>query len=228
MAYLDWQDIDDPSQPVVYRLQISSDQNFSTIILDVAGLSVSEYSLSMELALPALEAGKSYYWRVKAADAASNESEWADSWSFIVNPPQTPVLLEPELDSTVETPIFFNWQDVTSLSPPVSYHIQISTDLGFSTEEMALEIRGLTDSEYLLTDSEYLPQTGEDAPYYWRVKTIDYVQNESDWSDPRSFYVQGGFSFPSWAIYTLIGIAVVLVGYLAYWVGRRTSFKPSE
>jgi hypothetical protein len=91
-----------------------------------------------------------------------------------------------------------------------------------------LEIIGLSDSEYYLSEPEYLPETGEDAPYYWRVKTIDLINNESEWSDTRLFYVQGGFSFPTWAIYTLIGIAVILVGYLAYWIGRRTSFKPSE
>jgi hypothetical protein len=106
--------------------------------------------------------------------------------------------------------------------------MQINTDLGFSTEEMVLEIRGLTDSEYILSEPEYLSETGDSAPYYWRVKSIDYVQNESEWSDPGIFYLQNGFSFPAWAIYTLIGIAAVLVGYLAYWLGRRGSTKPPE
>jgi hypothetical protein len=228
MAYFDWQDVTDLSQPVVYRLQVASDQNFSTIVLDKSNLPYSEYSLAFSEALPAVATGMPYYWRVKARDAASNESEWSESWSFNVNPPQTPELLQPDLDTIVETPVYFNWRDVSSLSPPVTYTLQISTDLGFSTEELALEIRGLSDSEYYLSQPEYLPETGEEVPYYWRVKTVDYVQNESNWSDPRSFYVKGGFSFPAWAIYTLIGIAAILVGYLAYWIGRRTSFKPME
>ncbi len=228
MAYFDWQDVGDLSQPVVYRLQVASDQNFTTIVLDKSNLPDSEYSLNFDEALPAVETGMPYYWRVKARDAASNESEWSESWSFNVNPPQTPELLQPDLDTIVEIPIFFNWQDVSSLSPPVTYNLQISTDLSFSTEELKLEVRGLSDSEYYLSEPEYLPETGEEVPYYWRVKTVDYVKNESQWSDPRSFYVQGGFSFPAWAIYTLIGIAAILVGYLAYWIGRRTAFKPSE
>ena len=226
VAYFDWQDVDDLSQPVVYRLQVAPDQNFSTTVLDKSDLSDSEYSLTFNEALPAATTGTSYYWRVKTRDAASNESEWSESWSFNVNPPQTPALIQPELDTIVEIPVFFNWQDVSSLSPPVTYKLQISTDLGFFT--VTLEVTGLSDSEYYLTEPEYLPETGEEVPYYWRVKTIDYVNNESQWSDPRSFYVQGGFSFPAWAIYTLIGIAAILVGYLAYWVGRRTAFKPSE
>ena len=73
-----------------------------------------------------------------------------------------------------------------------------------------------------------MPEAGQDVPYYWRVQTIDNTQNEGEWSSPRSFYYEAGFSFPSWAIYTLIGLVVILVSYLAYWVGRRTAFKPTE
>ncbi|HEY98410.1 MAG TPA: hypothetical protein G4O16_09560 [Dehalococcoidia bacterium] len=226
MAYLDWQDADDPSQPVVYQLQIASDQNFSTVVIDKPGLANSEYSLNFDEALPASGTGTTYYWRVRATDVAGNESEWSESWSFIVNPPQTPTLVQPELDTIVEIPVFFNWQDVTSLSPPVSYHLQISTDLSFSA--IVFEVIGLSDSEYYLSEEEHLSETGEDTPYYWRVKSTDYVQNESKWSDPKIFYIQNGFTFPAWAIYTLIGIAAVLVGYLAYWIGRRGTKKPPE
>lgn len=228
MTYFDWSDVDDPSQPVTYRLQVASDQNYSTVVYDKPNLPDSEYNLTLSEALPALDTGMPYYWRVKAMDAASNESEWSGSRSFIINPPQAPELLHPDLDAIVEIPVFFNWQDITSLNSPVTYNLQISSDLSFSTEELELEIIGLNDSEYYLSEPEYLPETGEDAPYYWRVKTIDLINNESEWSDIRLFYVQGGFSFPTWAIYTLIGIAVILVGYLAYWIGRRTSFKPSS
>lgn len=226
MAYFDWYDVDDPSRPVTYRLQVAADQNFSTIVLDIAGLPVSEYSIELDAALPAAATGTTYYWRVKATDAAANESEWSEPSSFDVNPPQAPKLLEPDLDIIVEIPIYFNWQDISSLSPPVTYKFQISTDINFSTT--ALEIFGLSDSEYFLTETEYLPETGEDKPSYWRVKTIDYVKNESEWSSIGVFYVPNGFSFPSWAIYTLIGIAAILVGYLAYWIGRRTAFKPPD
>jgi hypothetical protein len=226
MTYFDWEDADDPSQPVVYRLQVASDQNFSTILRDKSDLSKSEYNLTPDEALPAVPTGLPYYWRVKAIDAAGNESEWSESSYFYIYPPQAPALLYPDLDTTVAIPIFFNWQDITTLNSPVTYHLQISTDLGFST--LVLEEIGLDDSEYYLFEPEYLPETGEDVPYYWRVRTIDSVHNESQWSETRLFYVQNEFSFPSWAIYTLIGIGAVLVGYLAYWMGRRTTFKPSE
>ena len=226
LAYFDWQDVTDPSAPVSYRLQVASDRNFSTIVLDKDDIDISEYSLNENESLPAVRAEKPYYWRVKAKDSAGNESEWSEPWPFNINIPPVPDLIHPDLDSRVEAPIFFNWQDVTSLNPPVAYRFQIGTDLGFSS--VLLERIGLAESEYNLLKEDNLPKAGQDVPYYWRVKAIDNAQNEGEWSNPRSFYYESGFSFPSWAVYTLIGLAVVLVGYLAYWVGRRTAFKPTE
>jgi hypothetical protein len=226
LAYFDWQDVTDPSTPVVYRLQVASDRNFSSIVLDIAEIAASEYNLTADESLPAVKTDTPYYWRVKAKDSADNESEWSEPWSFNVSTPPAPDLIQPDLDSRVEAPIFFNWQDVTSLDPPVTYRFQIGTDLGFSS--VLLERIGLEESEYYLSEEDNLPKAGQDVPYYWRVKAVDNAQNEGEWSNPRSFYYESGFSFPSWAIYTLIGLAVVLVGYLAYWVGRRTAFKPTE
>ena len=54
---------------------------------------------------------------------------------------------------------------------------------------------------------------------------IDDAANESEWLAPGSFYV--GFTFPGWAIYTLIGIVALLVGFLAFWFGRRTAYSES-
>ena len=32
------------------------------------------------------------------------------------------------------------------------------------------------------------------------------------------------FSLPGWVIYTLIGLAVLVVGFFAFWAGRRTAY----
>jgi Flp pilus assembly CpaF family ATPase len=42
-AYLDWEKVTDPSLPLTYSLQIASDQNFTTIVVDKKGLPDSEY-----------------------------------------------------------------------------------------------------------------------------------------------------------------------------------------
>jgi hypothetical protein len=226
LAYFDWQDVTDLSEPVTYRIQIADDRNFSSIIIDESGIPDSEYTLTVTQALTPAPPDLPYYWRVRAIDGAGNTGEWSASWSFNINIPMMPVVLLPEIDSTHGAPIYFDWQDASSLNPPVTYNFQIGTDLGFSS--VVLERIGLTVSEYILTDDDKLPKTQPDIPYFWRIKAIDNAQNEGDWSTPQSFYYQSGFTFPSWAIYTLIGIAAVLVGYLAFWVGRRAASKPPD
>jgi len=225
-AYLDWADVIDPSAPVIYSLQIASDHNFSSLVLKKEGLAESEYILTKEEQLAAVKQGIPYYWRVKARDSANNEGEWSVPWTFFVSAPQAPVLQQPTPDIDIEAPVFFNWQSVTSLSPPVTYDLQVATDLNFTA--VILEKKGLLDSEYLSSEEEELPELKQEAPYYWRVKAIDSASNESEWSSLGSFYVGSAFSFPGWAIGTLIGIVVIIVGFIAFRVGRRTAFHPPE
>jgi hypothetical protein len=225
-AYLDWADVNDPSTPVVYSLQIASDHNFSSLVLEKEGLTESEYTLTKDERLAAAKQGLPYYWRVKARDSASNESEWSEPWTFFVSAPLAPVLQQPTPDIEIEAPIFFNWQNVDSLSPPVTYNLQVATDLNFTA--IILEKTGLADSEYLSSEEDVLPELKQEAPYYWRVKAIDNAGNESEWSAPGSFSVGSSFSFPGWAIGVLAAIVVIIVGFIAFRVGRRTAFHPPE
>jgi len=135
--------------------------------------------------------------------------------------PPVPVLLLPEDASKAGVEVYFDWEDVDDPSG-VTYTLQIATDADFNT--MVLEKEDLTYSNYFVTEGEELQPTLKEAPYYWRVKAIDGAFNESKWSTPRSFHVSSSFTLPSWALYTLIGVGVVLLGFLAFWVGRRTAY----
>ncbi len=224
-AYLDWHDVADMSLPVIYNLQVASDSNFSTIVLHKEGLVISEYTLSGEEKLLAVAQQAPYFWRVKAVDSAGNESEWSSPWKFYINAPPVPLLLLPAPDSRAEEPVMFNWQTVTSLSEPVVYNLQLATDLNF--DSVVLEEIGLIDSCYLLEEGDEL-ELEREITYYWRVKAVDGAGNESEWSAPGSFYIKPAFSFPGWAAYTLIGIAVIIVIFLAFRIGRRTAYQPPE
>ena len=74
-AYFDWTDIEDPSG-VTYTLQVALDADFTTIVLQREGLLDSEYTITEEEKLESTEKEPPYYWRVKAVDGASNESDW--------------------------------------------------------------------------------------------------------------------------------------------------------
>jgi len=83
-AYFDWEDVEDPSG-VTYTLQLATDADFSSLILERGGLASSDYLLAMAEKLSPTQKDAPYYWRVKAVDGASNECEWSDPGSFYIS-----------------------------------------------------------------------------------------------------------------------------------------------
>ena len=86
MAYFDWEDVDDPSEPVTYTLQLATDAEFTeaSILVEQEGLTESEYTLTEEEALESTTEETPYYWRVRAIDGASNASDWTGAGTFFV------------------------------------------------------------------------------------------------------------------------------------------------
>ncbi|MBA7714534.1 hypothetical protein ES703_123560 [subsurface metagenome] len=134
--------------------------------------------------------------------------------------PSVPQPLLPERDKKAESPQYFDWEDVTDDSSPVTYVLQIATKQNFSDGSIVLDKRGLTNSDYLITEEEKLEPVWKKDSYYWRVKAIDGASNESEWLTAWSFYSAG---FPEWAKITIIAIAWTITGYLCYRWGRRRS-----
>jgi len=83
-ASFDWGDVTNPSLPITYTLQIASDEAFSSILLEAAGLSLSEHTLPEGTELPKTTGEAPYYWRVRATDAAANVGDWSAPDSFHV------------------------------------------------------------------------------------------------------------------------------------------------
>lgn len=74
-----WLPVTDPSG-VTYSLQVSKDQTFASPVLSKSGLTAATYSTAAAEKL----APKTYYWRVKAVDGASNESSWSQAFTLKV------------------------------------------------------------------------------------------------------------------------------------------------
>jgi len=91
-AYFDWADVTDDPSGVTYIFQIATDKNFTddSVVLEKRNLKDSEYTLTKverESLVPTEETEEeeiTYYWRIKAIDGASNESDWAGTGSFII------------------------------------------------------------------------------------------------------------------------------------------------
>ena len=163
-------------------------------------------------------AGQSGAQTVTASDGTSTVTANFDVESTA---PPVPSTLLPLAGDKAKSQTAFDWADVTDPSQPVTYGLQIANDANFTS--MVLQKTGLTDSGYTLTEGEKLASTGQEAPYYWRVRAVDGAGNTGNWSTASSFTV--GFSFgviPGWALFTLMGIAALLVGLVVYLVVLRT------
>jgi len=125
------------------------------------------------------------------------------------------------MDTKPEQPVYFDWKDVTDPSG-VTYTLQVATDKTFTAASLILIEEGLTKSEYTL--EEELESTKKDAPYWWRVKAIDGVGNESGWTGAGSFDVGFVFELPKWALYLLIALGGVALFFIGFFVGRRTGY----
>ena len=138
--------------------------------------------------------------------------------------PEIPQPVSPAMDTKPEIrPITFDWQNVTDPSG-VTYTFQIAKDKSFSN--IVLTKEGLTKSEYTMSvaEDEALESTKKDAPYWWRVKAIDGVGNDSGWTGAGSFHVGFSFEMPKWVIYLLIGLGGVALFFIGFFIGRRTGY----
>ena len=82
-VYFDWADVTDPSG-VTYTLQIATDENFASVVLEKTDLANSEYTITEAEKLEKRIKEAPYYWRVKATDGAYNESGWTGAGAFYV------------------------------------------------------------------------------------------------------------------------------------------------
>jgi hypothetical protein len=173
----DWTPVSDNLTGVAYQLQIDDNADFSSPVVDEAGLDSAHYVLpdADELQLGG------YHWRVKAIDGAGNESDWSTAEFFIVEGAvETPLLeLPPSGTITNDNTPTFTWSCSISGAPGVSFILEIG-DSDFSTIALHQEnIAGLT---YTLTTGLL------DGTYYWHVKTVEDSQ-ESGWSDAWSITI---------------------------------------
>ena len=169
-----------------------------------------------------IPAGKHGKQTITASDGTSTHE-----FSFTVETgaPQIPAPLLPAIGAKVESPIAFDWGDVTDVSQPVTYDLQIATDRNFTTSSVVLEKKALAKSEYALTTIDELSLASQETPYYWKVRAVDAAANEGQWTGAREFYLPAPFGLPDWALYTLAVLGGLFILGLGYWWGRRTSYS---
>ncbi len=135
--------------------------------------------------------------------------------------PDTPVLLSPEADVKAPAMTVFEWEGVEDDSG-VTYDLQVATSENFAAASIEVDILGITDVEYTLTKEQALASRSAEEPYYWRVRAVDGVGNEGDWTEPGDFSV--GFGWPDWIIHLWWGLGVIGAIFLGYYLGKRRAY----
>jgi len=157
---------------------------------------------------------------ITATDSINSESI---IFTMESTPPSVPIPLAPAMGASLKSPYLFDWNDVTDLSTPVTYELQVATAADFSANSIVFNKTGLKESQYKLTEAE-ANQISGGAAYYWRERAVDAASNASDWTGAGQFSVPEPFSFIGWPLYLTISIGGVVLFLAGLWLGRHTAF----
>jgi len=153
---------------VYYQLQVSQQQDFSTIAAEQNALKVTKFDIAN------LEQGnKIYYWRVRGFNSGG-ASVYSEVWKFTTSI-AAPVLTAPAIGATGQSLVIpLKWNAVLGAT---SYHVQVSPNIGFAT----LTMDKITTEPTIQTSGLELTKR-----YYWRVSAIS-AQGEGTYSTRWNF-----------------------------------------
>lgn len=162
--------IDTEKNPIVYQIQIATDNQFSQIVTN------KESSSSAQSVT--LEKGKAYYWRVKAMDSKSASSSYSATYSLYTEGlaqsnhlPFLPQIVQPENNATVAaTAVALKWTATDSDTNDILiYDVYLgkvnppTTKIANSVSETSLNVNTLDAA----------------TTYYWKVVVKDNKGGET-------------------------------------------------
>lgn len=162
-----WSDV---SGATSYSIQVFT--GIQTVI-NVGGLTVSQYQVTSPPLLPNTQ----YYWRAAAVNGS--DTAWSGFFNFTttISAPAPPTLFQPPNGAqNISVTPTFEW---LPSSGATSYHLQVSTEPGFSNP--TINIPGLTSTQYVVINP-----LANGTLYYWRVRASN-AGGTSDWSAVWTF-----------------------------------------
>jgi len=163
-----------------YGLQISTNANFSTTIVNLTGLT------TLNTLVSGLTAGTTYYWRVNASNSAG-AGPWSAVFSFatatvVTPPPVGSILSVPTLQLPADRATGISRTPILTWSPipgAGTYDVQISTTTAFTTN--IVNLTGVSANVAQITTT-----LASRRLYYWRVRAVNGT-SVSGWSAVRRF-----------------------------------------
>lgn len=129
-----WNDATDPDKdPILYQLQVATVEDFTTTLIDEAGLRRTSYTSPGPLV-----SGTTYYWKVLPVDPVG-PGAWSDTWKFSIDvtPPTSKVADLPKYTTQLDFEI--GWSGTDNSVGIGSYTIYVSDN-----NQGYLPIPGLT------------------------------------------------------------------------------------
>jgi hypothetical protein len=159
------------SNATTYRLQVSTDESFSTTVFDDSTLSGTSEQV------PGLANKTKYFWHVNAKNSAGT-GPFSDVWSFTTVPaaPSSPKLVGPAYgakNQPINPTLYWNGVDGAT-----DYRLQVSTTPSFSTT--------VFDDSTLSGTSAQVPGLAHKTKYFWHVNAKNSA-GTSPFSDVWSF-----------------------------------------
>ena len=160
---------------------------------------------------------ENYSWKVIAINAAGENS--SSVWTFVVDtvPPGKPTLVSPE-NNAVKYQILpftesFKWTQPPENSLPLTYHIQIDNEAGF-TSPYVHENMAVSDNSYSYTFTS-------EGTYYWRVRAKDAANNWGAWADNFKLAIVISVAPTRWPLIAGVVGVILIIGIIAVYVRRR-------
>jgi hypothetical protein len=140
---------------ITYKIEISENNDFSS-------LSHSETSFSASKIIN-LTKGKAYYWRVKAVDSQSAESDYSTVSQFLTegegvsnHVPFAPTLVAPALNSEIDgTSTILSWSASDVDDDPLTYDVYLDTNSEATTKVSENQSTTTFDATGLTASSTY-------------------------------------------------------------------------
>ncbi|MFW5469224.1 hypothetical protein ACOCJ4_04175 [Knoellia sp. CPCC 206435] len=181
-----------------YDLQVSTDDQFNTIVDTRVGIKSTRYSPSTTYL------NDQYYWRVRARNNLDQTFDWSDAavtrYNFQRNWPTAPQLLKPAnvLTPAASDDFSFQW---TPVDHATTYQLDVGNDPNFSTPNVTYKTcytAGTTYAAgYLTINNGFVSpdicMPAQGVVTYWRVRALDEPKNVQGLYSPiQSFVYSSG------------------------------------
>jgi hypothetical protein len=130
--------------------------------------------------------GLKFCWRVKAVDAAGNESDWSELWKTIADNtgPTAPSITTPTAEQGFNTtPILNDWSDSVDTNGIQKYQIEYIYDDGHTFSGGPYR-----ETAGNVSQRNHVPALNEEGGVTIRVRAQDPAGNWSNWSNSVHYF----------------------------------------